>query len=372
MAIFRNFGFLKNKVTVDMDLQDETFVQPDEMVGYGNEGIDEAFGEILGLKQNYYKTKWFVPLVNGNDLYPLPPNIYENKIRSILYQNGSIIYEVRQIREKDHALKIAYVNEYGIPDWYRYDMRNDLPGLTALQLVPPARETSIFPPNSNPILQMMMEYIREANRIPLTGEFYYTEPITPAAVNTTTDVITVVAGQGVASQLQITSGLAVPGQIYWPYVNSPIPYVTGDQVQFTVNPFVSGSVLPAPLVAGTTYYVIAVTANTIKLATSAANAAVGTKIDLTTVGTGLFNCSVAGTVALQNATVVDLPGRVSSEFVMQWMKVRSCSKEGDPRYEALVAELQSKRKMMVDTLTEMIEDNDTEIQGDYSHYDVMS
>jgi hypothetical protein len=53
---------------------------------------------------------------------------------------------------------------------------------------------------------------------------------------------------------------------------------------------------------------------------------------------------------------------------MQWMKVRCVEKDGDPRYEAMVAELQSQRKMMVDSLTEMIEDNDSEIQGDYSNY----
>jgi len=46
-------------------------------------------------------------------------------------------------------------------------------------------------------------------------------------------------------------------------------------------------VLPAPLVANTTYYVIGVSATAIKLATSLANAKLGTAIDLTTAGTGV-------------------------------------------------------------------------------------
>lgn len=367
MAVFRTYGFIKNKVQVDYDLQDETFVQPDELVGYANEAIIEAFGEILGLRQNYFKTKWFVPLVTGNDLFAFPPNIYANKIRSIMYQNGSIIYEVKQIREKNHAEKTAIINQYGLPDNYYYDVRNDVVGLPSIQLIPPARETSVFPPNANPLLQMLIEYIRDPNRIPLIGEFCFTEPIAPAAVNIATDVITVVAGVGPSAQLQITSGPTIPGQAYWPYVNSPVPYSTGDQVQFFANPFVAGSSLPAPLVAGTTYYVIAVTPSTIKLATSAANANAGTAIDLTTVGVGLFNCVVAGSIAQQNATIIDLP-EPAYPFILKWMKVCSTFKEGEPRYEAVVAETQSQRKMMVDTLTEMVEDNDTEVQGDYSHY----
>lgn len=58
-------------------------------------------------------------------------------------------------------------------------------------------------------------------------------------------------------------------------------YVTGARVQVST----SSTSLPAPLAAATDYYVIRVDANTIKLATSVANALAGTAIDLTTVGT---------------------------------------------------------------------------------------
>ena len=62
MSTFRTYGSLKNKIEMDLDLQDETFVQSDEMVGYVNEGLKECFGEILGLKKdNYFMTQWFVP-----------------------------------------------------------------------------------------------------------------------------------------------------------------------------------------------------------------------------------------------------------------------------------------------------------------------
>lgn len=364
MSTFRTYGYMKNKIMLDLDLQDETFIQPDEMVGYANEGLKEAFGEIIGTKQNYFLAKWFIPCVASSDLFPLPPNIFGNKIRGCLYQNGSVIYMMKQMRDKELFESVAFVNQYGLSDEYRYLIRNDTPGLPQLQLAPPSRETAIFPPLANPFLPMLMYYIREHNRIPLLGEYYYTELIQPAAVNTGTNVITVVAGTG--AQLQVNTGMTAPGTAYWPYVTNPISYVTGDTVQVSVNPFISGSALPSGLAANTTYYVIAVSSTTIKLASSLVNALAGTPVSLTTTGTGMWNLSVGATAAIQIATILDIPEYY--EFVMQWMKVRCSEKEGDPRYEAFVAELQSQRKMMVDSLTEMIEDNDNEIQGDFSHY----
>lgn len=364
MSTFRNYGFISQKVQYDLDLQDETFIQPDELVGYANEGLKEAFAEILGVRENYYLTKWFVPCTAGNDLFILPPNIYANKIRGVMYQNGSIIYALKRMREKELFESIAYVNQYGLSDEYRYLIRNDIPGQPCMQLVPPCRvvDNAVFPPLPNPLLTMLVYYIRETNRVPLTGEYYFTETLVQSSVSG--NVLTVAAGTGV--QRTLTMGPTAPGTAYWPYVTSPISYVTGDQVQLYPNPYVTGSTLPGGLFANRTYFVIALTPTTVSLATSLVNALSGTAVTLTSGGTGMFNLTVAGTSAIQQATLLDTPEFY--EFVMQWMKVRCVEKEGDPRYEAFVAELQSQRKQMVDSLTEMVEDNDTEIQGDYSHY----
>jgi hypothetical protein len=58
-------------------------------------------------------------------------------------------------------------------------------------------------------------------------------------------------------------------------------FVTGDPVIFT-----AGTAAPSPLVSGTTYYVILVDANTLKLATTQALALAGTAVDLTIAGRG--------------------------------------------------------------------------------------
>lgn len=58
-------------------------------------------------------------------------------------------------------------------------------------------------------------------------------------------------------------------------------FPTGTAIRFT-----TASSLPAPLVAGTTYYAINISSTTIKVATSLANAQLGVQIDITSQGTG--------------------------------------------------------------------------------------
>ena len=59
-----------------------------------------------------------------------------------------------------------------------------------------------------------------------------------------------------------------------------------NRTTFPVQISNTGGGLPAPLVANTTYFAIVVDANTIKLATSEANALANTPVDITTQGTG--------------------------------------------------------------------------------------
>lgn len=65
-----------------------------------------------------------------------------------------------------------------------------------------------------------------------------------------------------------------------------LPWVTGDQIVIASTKF-----LPAPLLYNTPYYVIPVTSRTFKLAASPNDAALGTSIDITTLGTGDISVS---------------------------------------------------------------------------------
>jgi len=109
-----------------------------------------------------------------------------------------------------------------------------------------------------------------------------TVALSGSTVNTTTDVITVPTNSWMVTGTPIT-------------ITSPTP--------------------PAPLVTGTTYYVINLTSTTIKLALTAANATAGTAIDLTTTGSGTAYFSARYTVSDNDEVWLD--GR-KTELSVLW------------------------------------------------------
>ncbi len=374
---------MANKVLTDLDLQDETFINPVELVGYFNEAIEEAESEIVTLpKCDYFKTDMFMPWIAGQSVFALPANIYATKIRSIMYENGSIIYPITQYKPRYEFEDAAFTNFYGQPDDYRYQLVNPQAGGFRVKIRPNIRETAIIPPTyaypdslnpdyggtfPNLFRPFHMWYLRTAQRMPIPtfnnvqGELRFTESLigtisgtTFTSVNTGTNTIQVVCG------LLHNDGIT-------PFVAGGIPYILGDILYFTVEP---GGVLPSPLVAGTPYYVIPVSSGVIKLASSLANAQLGTAITLTTTGTGFIDVQCVTTQTILNNLLVDIPQFAT--FIMQWVKCRCLEKDGDPRLAGASEILTQQRKQMVDTLAEMIPDLDTEIEPDFSSYQEMS
>jgi len=74
----------------------------------------------------------------------------------------------------------------------------------------------------------------------------------------------------------------------------------------------------------------------------------------------------AGSQGASDATLVDIPEFYN--FVIHYMKCKCLEKEGDPRLETALMALEHQRKMMVDTLTQMIVDDDDTVVPDFSHY----
>lgn len=349
---------MSDKVMRDLDLEDETFVSVDEMVGYFNEALNEAESEIMVLNQDYFLTKYFVPFVSGSTQYVMPYNCYANKIRGLIYQSGTLNYEIVQYRRKNKFLNIALTTQFGASDDYRYLLINDRIGKSYLEFHPSARETAVLAPVASQSTPVVLWYIRNCARIPITGEYCNPELVMPTQVSASANSITTLSGTATVGTVQQGLPGGYPGSI---------AYITGDAVKLSAGP--NGTV-PAPLVDGTVYYVIATGSNVIKLATTYANAILGTAIDLTDVGTVYFTISVAATQAIIDAALVDIPE--FSTFVMQWVKCRCMEKDLSPMLEAAAMVLMQQKQQMVDTLTQAITDDDDEIQADYTHYQEMT
>jgi len=113
------YGVMRQKVERDLQLQDRTFVDATEMLGYAQEAVDEAEAEIHKLYEDYFLTTSAITFVSGTADYALPSNIYAHKIRRFLFENGSERYTIARARDwkKFETDSAANFN----PDTCRYE-----------------------------------------------------------------------------------------------------------------------------------------------------------------------------------------------------------------------------------------------------------
>lgn len=239
------FGEVNQKIRSDLDLQEEDFILPDEMVGYCNEAIHEAESEILKINEDYFLSSASLTLVVGTSLYSLPSSIYAQKIRGIMYVASSTdFYPVKRIRGGEKFDDIVSIQQTGQADDYRYLLMNSTAGAQSkIMIVPPARDAGAL---------MTVWFIRSAQRVLQAAE------LTPAILPTDP--------------------------------NS----------------------------------------------------------------------------AAQLATVLDIPE--FTQFIIDFMKCRCLAKDSDPRYGDQVAAMENQRKMMIQTLTEQVPDDDNTNVMDLSFY----
>jgi hypothetical protein len=148
---------IRTKVLRDLDLEAEDFVTPPEMLAYANEAIDEVERQIHTLYEDYFLTRGVITLVANQEEYPLPTNIYANKIRKIVYRNGTQVWELERTRDWNKLLSYevdkAYITS---TQHYRYFILNQTPGSPQLLLSP-------TPTEAGPHLQVW--YLRNANEL---------------------------------------------------------------------------------------------------------------------------------------------------------------------------------------------------------------
>lgn len=127
---------MKAKVLNDLDLNDEDFIPAAEMLGYFNEAIDTAEAHIHTLYADYFKTEAYLALVSGTSNYALPSDIYANLIRGIIYNSGSIIYEIKRLKS------LQQIPYFQTGDEYRYEPNNSAASGYKIRLYPTPSETS--------------------------------------------------------------------------------------------------------------------------------------------------------------------------------------------------------------------------------------
>ena len=156
MATFWTYAMIKAKVEQDLALEDEVFVEPAELLGYVNEAIREAEAEVHGLYEDYFLNRATLTLVQGQEEYDLPADIYAHKIRRVVYKNGSEVYKLERMRDwkKFENYAIESINQSSTR--YYYFIINPTAGSPKLLLSPPAKTAGPY---------VTIWYLRDANQL---------------------------------------------------------------------------------------------------------------------------------------------------------------------------------------------------------------
>lgn len=112
---------IKDLIETELDLKDETFITVGELLKYTNLGIDAAEAEIHTLYEDYFLANASFTLVGGTNKYDLPSDIYANKIRGVIYDDGSDTYAMKRIRRFQD---IPVINDDTTSE-YSYLLTND-------------------------------------------------------------------------------------------------------------------------------------------------------------------------------------------------------------------------------------------------------
>lgn len=143
---YKTYGDLISFVQNKLDLRDEDFVDAPELLQYCEEAIKHCEAEIhtLNVTDWYFETSAAIRLVNGISSYPLPSNIYGQKITRLVFNDGGDIYDVkRNIRVQRYGEQ-KVVKDFGTSSFYTYLMYNNH-AITGpnVELAPKSRDTSI-------------------------------------------------------------------------------------------------------------------------------------------------------------------------------------------------------------------------------------
>jgi len=338
------YSELRQKIELELDLEDEIFVRPNELIGYVNKVISFAESAILKIDEDYFLSVMHIPLVGGQANYDYPYNIYAYKIRGLEYSAGATIYPVARFRRMGKFDSVEIANYYPVSNWYAYTTLNnsDSPdGKAKIVLIPSSKETSqvSYPQSLNQTAApLKLYYIRQANRVPLLGQ-----------------VVPVYEQFGTPQVSVSNSSVAL--------VKS---YVTGDKLTVSVY----GGALPSGLTIGTQYFAIVNNDGTVSFATSLANAQLGTKVALASQGSGVMSVGITASQNTIDNTIIDLPE--CQEFLAQGVRCEVYTKENDARLPGAIADRKTLYDDFVAALTEKEPDDNTQIQMDMSTYQEMN
>lgn len=143
---YKTYGEIRDFVQQKLDLQEESFIQPSELVLYCEEAIRYCEAEIhkLNIEDLYFESQAPLAFVAGRSDYALPSNIYAHKITRMLYSDGTSVYQMNRLtRRMRYEDSLILANQASTSRVWNYMILNHDPRSgTKIRIFPTPQETT--------------------------------------------------------------------------------------------------------------------------------------------------------------------------------------------------------------------------------------
>lgn len=124
---FLTWSEAKTKIQEKIDIQDEVFVSPAELLRYCHDAIDYTEAEIhkFNVADKYFESVYPIQITSGIQDYQMPPNIYANKILKFIKNTPNDVYEIERLTRLNRYRDAAYLEHNGDSNSLSYMIIND-------------------------------------------------------------------------------------------------------------------------------------------------------------------------------------------------------------------------------------------------------
>lgn len=130
---------LRTRIQTEMDLLDEPGVSTAEYNYSLQEAMSVVGAKIRGLYEDYFLKRGTLSLVSGTSDVSYPTDCFANKVRALLYRNGSVVCKIPRLKSMNQYLEAEMTANFAIwsPQTAKF-----IPMDTAMKLIPTPTETA--------------------------------------------------------------------------------------------------------------------------------------------------------------------------------------------------------------------------------------
>jgi hypothetical protein len=143
---YKTYGNIRDFVQQKLDLQEESFIQPSELLLYCEEAIKYCEAEIhkLNIEDLYFESQAPLAFVAGRSDYDLPSTIYAHKITRMAYKSGTAAFPIDRLTKRQRYEESVEIQSNAATGrmWNYMIFNHDPRSGSKIRIFPTPQETS--------------------------------------------------------------------------------------------------------------------------------------------------------------------------------------------------------------------------------------